>query len=605
MKRTALIIFSYALFSFVLCLVFSFFHQNLPVLLPGAKTDYIVFRGLLYFYKFAPALILCGFLIGCSIAYGVDAKKAKMKYSTVIMAHFRKTMIAAIGLVFIMTFINEFLMPVCQSRQKRETLKPAVFNDFMTLANEYYAQGNMELAFEYSYNAVEINPKDERAVFVKEHSEAALNSMKEYRVKPEEPKFVYIPRKESKGETVYSLIQKAQKAAEDEDWFNAHYYAYMAVKISNSRDINRDEAQRLASEAWNHLFESKIFKENEENVLFKNKRDAYMKLVNGDNIDSYYKFIEIAGTGDRAARDPDVAKFLKIAEERVHEQCFFVEEVEDLIRFETSTNVYFAVSHDDGTRDVVFIRGITPVKNSGRMIQYLRGLSILSFDKEGQFVKSIVTPYAKMISQNVNAFDDESKARFGIKDSFKSVPYILLEGISQKERQKNISPVFEFDAELVGNKAELPGYTVLGLSMNDFNLLSDVEIGSDRMSLISLMKLLSKAKDFGFPLMIYNAEFLSRITQPLLMLVVCLFISCIAWNYRLPGEFLFKFKWVFLMPVISILMYFVIECLSYIVKLLNFMLVSFAGSGALLISIGILVILMIATSYIFVTRVEE
>ena len=40
MKRTALIIFSYALFSFVLCLVFSFFHQNLPVLLRIPSKDH-------------------------------------------------------------------------------------------------------------------------------------------------------------------------------------------------------------------------------------------------------------------------------------------------------------------------------------------------------------------------------------------------------------------------------------------------------------------------------------------------------------------------------------------------------------------------------------
>ncbi|MBQ0052731.1 MAG: hypothetical protein KBT11_11820 [Treponema sp.] len=604
MKKTFIITFGYALFSPLVCMGISFAIRTLPGLLPGAKTSYVIVRGLLFFFEYAPALILCGFLIGCSIAYGVDSKRARVKYSVCIMTHFRKTMIASIGLVFLSTMISELFVPMCRSYQEREKLKPAVFKDFITLAQSYYDQGKMDLAFEYSYNAVEISPKDKQALYLKEHSAAALNSMKEYKVKAEEPKFVYVPRKESKGETVYSLIQKAQKAMEEENWFDAHYYAYMAVKIGNSKSINLDEAQRLASEAWNHLFDTKIYEETEEQILFRKKRDAYMNFINGDNVEAYYQFLEISKTGDKAARDPDVSKFLTIAESRVNEQCFFIDEVEDLRRFESITNVYFAVPHDDGSKDVVFIRGITPVKNAGRMIQYLRGFTMMTFDNEGYFQKSLYVPYAKMLAQKTDTFDEDSKKLFGIKDEFKTVPYLMLESITKNDRSKRITPVYELDADSAA-ESDLLNYTVLALPLSDFNLICDAGIGSEKMNLISLTKLLSKARDYGYPWVIYNADFLNRITYPLVLLIAFIFLACIAWNYRMRGTMLFKFKWIFTMPIISSFLYFGLEFLFYTIKLLNFVFVSVAGSGALIISILVLVALLVVTSLIFVSRTGE
>ncbi|MBQ0050965.1 MAG: hypothetical protein KBT11_02750, partial [Treponema sp.] len=103
MKKTLIITFAYALFSLLVCMGISFAIRTLPVLLPGAKTSYVIVRGLLFFFAYAPALILCGFLIGCSIAYGVDSKRARVKYTVCIMTHFRKTMSASIGLVFLST----------------------------------------------------------------------------------------------------------------------------------------------------------------------------------------------------------------------------------------------------------------------------------------------------------------------------------------------------------------------------------------------------------------------------------------------------------------------------------------------------------------------
>ncbi|MBQ8013769.1 MAG: hypothetical protein IJ257_05170 [Treponema sp.] len=496
MRRTGLIVLIYAVLAFGFCLLISNLMKSLPLLLPGEEGTYVFIRGFLFFCKFLPPLIFSAFLIGSAIAYGKNSERAKIKYSPLIMSHFRKTMIGSIFIVLIVSLVTEVFIPIFEQRQAKARLKPVLFSEFMNLSREYYEKGNMNLAFEYSYNALLLNPKDKDAMDIKERSEAALNSLKLILDKPETPKFVFTPVKETKGETVTSLLSKAKAAMEKEKWFDAHYYAYLAVEIGSSKDINLEDANRLASEAWNHLFDPTVIKENDEQIIFRKKREAYKNFIRGDNIEAYYQFLEIAAISDVAARDPDVAKFLAIVAQRVEDQCFFIEEVENLRRFEAYNSVYFSISQDDGSRDVVYIRGITPVKNSGRMIQYLRDFSLFTYSKDGQLLRSIFVPYAKMLSERTDTFDEAAKERFGIKDEYEKVPYLMLESISKTSRGGRMSPVYEYDAEYIRkNEPYLDSYFVLGLPQSDFNLLCDATAGSGKMSLISLMKFLPKARE--------------------------------------------------------------------------------------------------------------
>ncbi len=606
MRKTSLIVFAYAVLAFACCLGVSFVYQNVPQLLDGAKTSYIVIRGFAYFLKILPALVMCGFLVGASISYGRNASKAKVKYSKAIITHFKKTMVVSLILVLGLSLSTEVFLPFCQDKLKNEKIKPVLFSEYMNLAYSYFQQGKMKQAYEYSFNAAAVNPKDKEAQRIKDLSGAALKSLKgvETERSSDHARFVYVPVEESDGETVYSLLKKARKAEDENDWFHAHYYAYMAVNIGNARDSNFQEAKRLASEAWNHLFETKIFSETEEQILFRKKRDAYMSMINGDNVEAYYQFLEISKANELAARDPDVAQFLKVTEERVKKQCFFIEETDDLKRFETAQDIFFAVPHDDGSKDVVYIRGITPVKNVGRMIQYLRDFRLMKFDKDGFLRMSLSAPYAKMFSVNVDTFDKPTREEFGIKDDFVNVPYLLLEGISQDERKDRFLPVYEFDAELGKLPDDTKNYFVLALSMGDFNMLCDAGVGAEKMSMISLVKLLPKAHDFGFSPAVYSSVFLSRITYPLFMLFSFMFLACIAWNYMTETT-LFKFNWIFIMPFISLVIFVALELVMYGMKLLNFVLVSFAGNFALVASVSILAFLFFAACIVFISRTSE
>ncbi|WP_407428380.1 hypothetical protein [Treponema sp.] len=606
MRKTGLIVLIYAVLAFAVSLLISNFIKALPVLIPGEENTYIFIRGFLFFCKFLPSLIFSAFVIGCAIAYGKDAEKAKIKYSPLIMSHFKKTMIASIMIVLGISVISEVFVPIFEQQQTKAKIKPMLFSEFMNLSREYYEKGNMNLAFEYSYNALLLNPKDRDALEIKEKSEAGLKSLKMILDRPEEPKFVFTPAKETKGETITSLINKAKAAMENENWFDAHYYAYLAVEVGNKKDINLDEANRLASEAWNHLFSPTALKSTTEQELFKRKREAYKTLIRGDNVEGYYQFVDIAAFSDVAARDPDVAKFLEIAQQRVEEQCFFVEEVENLRRFEAYNNIYFAISHEDGSRDIVYIRGITPVKNSGRMIQYLRGFTMFTYSAEGRFQRSIFVPYVKMLSESCSTFDEESKEQFGIKDSFKNVPFLMMESVSKTGRTGRVFPVYEYDADYAKEHTPyLNNYFVLGLPYSDFNLICDTGAGSVRMSLLALIKFLPKAKEYGYSYEVYNSDFVFRISYPLLALICCIFMACMAWNYRLKNSQLFKFKWIVVMPVLTILLYFILECSLYVFRMFSYALVIMLGGAAVFVTLALLILILFIVCMIFVSRTAE
>lgn len=601
MRKVCLITAAYALIAFAVCLAVSFVYQNVPELLPGAKTSYLINRGVIFFLNALPSLIFCGFLVGSSISYGRDSNKAQMKYSKVIITHFKKTIIIAAVFVIFLTFVQELFLPMFTAKQNVEEQKPAAFNEYITLADSSYKEGKMEQAFEYSSNALRINPKDQKALWLKEHSKAERNSMKGVEDIKEEAKFVYIPLNESDGETVYSLMQKAEKAKAEEKWFDAHYYAYLAVNISDGRDINLTEAQRLVSEAWNHLFDTKVFEENEEQALFKKKRAAYMSMINGDNVEAYYKFHEISQSNDYAARDPDVMQFLNITEKRVSNDCFFIEETEDLKRFETAKDVYFAITHDDGTKDVVYIKGVTPVKNVGKMVQYLREFKLYKFDAEGQLEMVISTPYAKMLSVATDTFNKETKQEFDIKDEYQSVPKLMLESISQDSSNIRNFPEYEFDASREKAADENKNYFILSISVDDFNILCDSGIDPDKMNLMSLMKLLPKAHDYGFAPEILTCSFLNRVTYPFFILLVFMVLACFSWDYRVTEQ-LFKFKWIFIMPFASALVFAITGLLLCALKFLNFALISVAGDFAIIVSAAILVILLFASCITFLSK---
>ena len=74
-----------------------------------------------------------------------------------------------------------------------------------------------------------------------------------------------------------------------------------------------------------------------------------------------------------------------------------MDETLELESFEDANDIHFAYKYPDGSKDVVYCKGVTTVAGTGKSIQYLRELSICSMDKDGKLFRTMSVPYAKVL----------------------------------------------------------------------------------------------------------------------------------------------------------------------------------------------------------------
>ena len=115
------------------------------------------------------------------------------------------------------------------------------------------------------------------------------------------------------------LVGLAREYFQEGDYYSAHYYADLAVRLS---DGERPDARRLASRAWERITSYALSTaEESQSDYFRRKRAAYEAFQAGRSseeslIDAYYRL--------RALRrerpgDPDVQRYLTLTLERLRE----------------------------------------------------------------------------------------------------------------------------------------------------------------------------------------------------------------------------------------------------------------------------------------------
>lgn len=602
MKKIAGIVFAYTVFSLVVCFGLSAFIGHLPILLDGYRRQYILCRGLLYFLRIMPAIFCSAEIIAFSVYFGADARRAQIRFSPVIMRHFRMVMAVSLVLVAFSTFGKEVLAPVLQVRKERAENAPRLLSEYIKLGDECLEEENYVLAHRYGTQILRIEPSSQEGKNLIDKSEAVIKAIRKITPETVDAGVEKQASVKVEEETVTSLINKSKAAADNGSWFESHYYAQMAYTVGTDKDINTAEARRLASVAWNKLQSIGEEEKTDAQNLFAKKREAYKALSEGDNIDAYYKFLEIAAQDITWSSDPDVKQFLEIASSRVLTQCFFIDETEKLEAFEYYTDVYFTVKHSSGITDVVYIRGITPMENTGGMVVYLRGLAITTFGKSGNFIKSLKVPYAKMVSMDADLFDAQTRGTLEIPEKARRVPFIFLESIDRSQRGIRISPEYEFSDSVRPEQQEKPNFTVLAMPSRDFKTACEMKAGPEKMTLPALLDSSSEAEFLGYCKEVEGAFLIRRITFPLAMLVILVFLSGVAWNFRKTENQLFKFRWIVLIPICTAVCDILIQIVAALNTIAGFVLVSVAGNAALFISLAVWTVLLLAASFFFVMR---
>ena len=598
-------------FFFGLGLVLSFvLGYALPLKVELSKSSVMGYRLLesfAYFFRFLPPLILTGFLIGFSVHFGRNAEGSTSRFSKAMFGRYKQVLIFSLVFVFILLLSCEVFVPLIMRRQNFIVNQPRLINDYVKVANQLFDNGYYTRAQNYADEALKLAPDSKEAMKIKDKVEAEISRLNSSNMRF---KLFEQDLRESKTEklelspeslsNVYENYQRALKAYEQQQWFDAHYYAGLAQTFASPKDPNLDAIKMLQTDAWNRLSEYHSLNKSKEQTIFDKKYEGYLALVQKNDLKAYYIFNDLINSSRELSTDPDVTFYHDLAERRVKEKFFFIDETFELKTFENANDIYFALDYMDGSKDIVYFKGMNSVKATGNSIQYLRNLTITSIDDKGNMVRKMTVPYAKVLPVAVKDLPPAAKELMDIDEKIEFVPYLMLYSVGRNSPDLQVRPVYTYENGIASSG---PSFTILPLDYTDLIMLENSAADPNLLSLVSLYKLINKADMYGFSSEVYTNVFLNRIFYAIWILIVFVLMASIAWNTRIGATEYFKMTWIFIFPVIIFVCGLLYEGSLYVYKLINYALVSFFGSAtSVLVAALVYVFIFIASSIYFMGR---
>ena len=117
--------------------------------------------------------------------------------------------------------------------------------------------------------------------------------------------------------------------------------------MATPKDPNLEALKKISNSAWNNLSEYHNLEKSEDQQIFDKKYEGYLALVQKDDLKAYYLFKQLYMSSRMMQSDPDVKFYLEIAENRVNERAFFIDETFELESFENANDIYFVCNYKD------------------------------------------------------------------------------------------------------------------------------------------------------------------------------------------------------------------------------------------------------------------
>ena len=591
----------------ILCFVAGFI-SSVPGSVPKASVSvYKIMTSLQYFARFLPGIAITGFTVSCSVHFGRNAEGSTERFSKAMMDRFKMVMIISISIAFVLTVSYEVIGLLTTNKKNSIINRPKIVNEYINVGNKLFDNGYYERAMSYADAALKLSPNEKKAINLRDRADVEINRartsnirFKLYESVEEAEKVDRVIIDAEQINEVYKLYQKAQEAYDKKEWFNAHYYSELGIKLATPKDPNLEELKKLSTSAWNNLTEYHNLAKSKGQLLFEKKYEGYLALVQKDDLKAYYIFRELYLSSREMQSDPDVVFYLEIAENRINERSFFVDETFELKSFESANDVYFSYEFADGSRDVIYFKGMTAVASTGNSIQYLRALTVVSVDRSGEVFRTMTVPYAKVLPVSVKTLTPTTKALMGIDDSIDYVPYILLKSVGRDTPDLHNEPLYTYQN---GETANTPEYLLLSIPYDDFLILENTAGSPDSMTLPALFKLTHMAEKYGFCTEVYGQSFMNRAYYPLWILVIFILLASFGWNNRIGPTQYFKFSWAFaFIPFILISMLFN-QFVMFLFRLMNYVLLGgFGITGGMIAGLILYIVMLICASIMFVSR---
>lgn len=631
MKKLIFITGIYTAVIFALCLLISVFFIPRPeFLISGTEKSFVFFYGLYIFLVCLPGILLSGFTVSCAVFWQKKSGNSRSRFSEAMFSRFKLVLFSSLLFILFLSLNEEIFKP--SAKRKIDFIKeaPADFADALSIAGHFLEQDQPLLALQYAEKAVKISPKDADAqrVLKLARDSADLLIDSELHGKKEAPEAEKLQKplhEKDKGHTILELLEKSDSAAEKKQWFDAHYWASLALEACDGKNTNLDAAAEKSNYAWKMLSLPVEFDNSMEQKYYKIKKDGYAAFSRGDFLKAYYTFLGLKNNYVQAENDPDVNKFLALSEEDLENQYFFFDETEYMEELSDSHKIYFSLDYPDGSKNVFYISNAMDIKKEGGLVRYMENLNVVHYDENNEFDYSFFVPFAKAVAQPVSEFGQENLSYLGIEKSWEYVPSVILQSVDRNTEGLVSSPVYsyeptglsELDAKNLGAENTLKkeyskriplnikngSIMILPMQFSEFNLINVAAGGAKEMPLPVLFKLLPRASGYGFSQEVFAQNLVQRATFPFIMLIMFVFCACIGWNYRIenPDE-IFKFKWTLLIPVLSFIMVVSFSIVLYFFNMLSYVFVGLLGTSAVFAAASFYVLVFFAASVLFLSR---
>lgn len=581
MKKNIIVLSFILIFSLIVCLIIGFV-LNVPFeVSKNSVFLYKILTGLELFVKYLPVFIIAAFILTFSVHLGHHCEGSIVRFSQAMVERFKKIMIFSLILTFIITMSNEVFGTFIDRKKQSIIENQKILNEYLKVGNNLFNNGFYERAKRYGNVALTLQPNSKEAVDLIDRAEVEIqrneNSnlrFKIYESVEEAEKVDKVVINPEQINEVYSYYLKAKDAYDKKEWFNAHFFAETGISLATPKDPNLEDLKKISNSAWNNLSEYHNLEKNEEQQIFDKKYEGYLALVQKDDLKAYYLFKQLYMSSRQMQSDPDVKFYLEIAENRVNEKSFFIDETFELESFENANDIYFACNYKDGTKDLVYFKGMTCVQETGNSVQYLRDLTIITIDNEGNFYRKMNVPYAKVLPVSVKNIPPSVKQLMGIEDDVESIPYLMLKSIERERENSEVFPVYTYSDGSVGNK---PEYLLLSMPYEHFLMLENFKNNVTSIPLPQLLKLAKISEQYGFLEEMFTQSCLDRLFYPIWILILFLLISTFAWNNRVGNGQYFKLTWVFAFPEFLVISYVFYKLSMFIFKLINFTLLGVFG----------------------------
>lgn len=584
------------------------FMSEVPTTVPQTSAFvYKLMNGLQNFGRYIPGVAITGFTVSCSVHFGRNSEGSTERFSKAMLERFKTVMIVSIIMAFFLTFCSEVLVLLTGNKKSSIINRPKIVTEYINVGNRLFDNGYYERAMNYAEAALKLSPNEKHALNLRDRADVEINRartsnirFKLYESVEEAEKVDHVVIDAAQINEVYQLYLKANEAFTKKEWFNAHYYSELGIKLATPKDPNLEELKKISTAAWNNLTEYHDLAKTQGQLTFEKKYQGYLALVQKDDLKAYYIFRELYQSSREMQSDPDVVFYLQIAENRINERCFFIDETFELKSFESANDVYFAYEYADGSRDVIYFKGMTTVASTGNSIQYLRALTIVSVARNGEVFRTMTVPYAKVLPVSVKTLTPTTKALMGIDDSIDCVPYIMLKSVGRDSPELHNEPLYTYQN---GETANTPEYLLLSIPYDDFLLLEKSTSTPESMPLASLFKLVHMAAKYGFCTEVYGQALVNRIFYPLWILIMFILLAGFGWNNRINPTQFFKFSWALaFIPFILISMLYN-KMMMFLFRLVNYVLLGgFGLSGGMVAALVLYIILFICSAIIFVSR---